>query len=182
VWIFQIAQNLTVANAAIITLNGGAQPQNIFWQVAGQATIGTTAQFKGVVLCQTMISLNTGATVNGRLLAQTAVTLNQNNVVKPSSSTEAFHDVVPGIDTITYLESNYPNPFNPNTTIKLNISKGEQGTLTIYNIRGQAVLIKGFTSGRHDFGWAAEGLPSGIYLYRLKTKTTDIRKKMILQK
>lgn len=182
VWIFQIAQNLTVANAGIVTLNGGAQPQNIFWQIAGQANIGTTAQFKGVVLCQTMISMNTGATLNGRLLAQTAVTLNQNNVTKPINSTGAFHDVVPGIDSITYLESNYPNPFNPNTTIKFNIKKGEQGTLTIYNIKGQEVLRKGFRSGKQDFSWTTEGLPSGVYLYRLQTNTTDTRKKMILRK
>ncbi len=84
VWIFQIAGNLTVANAAIVTLAGGALPKNIFWQVSGQTTLGTTADFKGIVLCQTLISLNTGAVVNGRLLAQTAVTLDQNPVTKPA--------------------------------------------------------------------------------------------------
>jgi ice-binding like protein len=47
VWIFQIAQNLTVSNAAIVTLSGGAQAKNVFWQVAGQATLGTTSDFKG---------------------------------------------------------------------------------------------------------------------------------------
>jgi hypothetical protein len=83
VWIFQIAQNLTVENGAIINLSGGAQPQNIFWQVAGQTTIGTTAEFKGIILCQTLISLNTDATITGRLLAQTAVTLNGNRVLEP---------------------------------------------------------------------------------------------------
>ncbi len=90
VWIFQIAQNLTVANAAMITLApsvpGGAMPlaKNIFWQVSGQATLGTTADFKGVLLSQTLISLATGAVVNGRLLAQTAVTLQANAVTQPA--------------------------------------------------------------------------------------------------
>ncbi|MFO7602984.1 MAG: ice-binding family protein [Gammaproteobacteria bacterium] len=85
VWIFQIAQDLIVDNAAIVTLAGGALPENIFWQVEGGTgvSIGTTAQFKGVVLAQKAITVNTGATVNGRLLAQTAVTLDGNAVAQP---------------------------------------------------------------------------------------------------
>jgi len=50
--------------------------------VSGKATLGTTANFSGVILSKTLISLNTGATVTGRLLAQTAVTLIA-NTVKP---------------------------------------------------------------------------------------------------
>lgn len=84
VWIFQIAQDLTVANAAIVTLSGGAQAKNIFWQVAGQVTIGTTAQMKGIILCQTQIAMNTGATLVGKALAQTAVTLVANTVTDPT--------------------------------------------------------------------------------------------------
>jgi len=82
VWIFQIAQNLTVADAAIITLSGGAQSGNIIWQVSGETTIGSTAQFKGTILCQTHIAMNTGATINGRLLAKTAVTTDANSIVE----------------------------------------------------------------------------------------------------
>ncbi len=84
VWIFQIAQNITVANTAIITLAGGAQSKNVFWQNAGSVTIGTTAQFKGIILCKTGIAFNTGATLNGRLLAQTAVTLDANAITAPT--------------------------------------------------------------------------------------------------
>lgn len=83
VWIFQIAEDLTVGNGAIIHLAGGAQAANIFWQVAGEATLGTTAHFEGVLLSQTGIHLNTGASINGRLLAQTAVTLDANSVTAP---------------------------------------------------------------------------------------------------
>lgn len=85
VWIFQIAGNLTVDNAAIVTLAGGALAENIFWQVAGGTgvTLGTTAQFKGVVLAQKGIVVNNLATVNGRLLAQSAVTLDANTVTQP---------------------------------------------------------------------------------------------------
>jgi Ice-binding-like len=83
VWIFQIAGDLTLGNGAAITLSGGAQAKNIFWQVAGQTTLGTTASFKGIILCQTLIAMNTGAVMSGRALAQTAVTLQMNAVTKP---------------------------------------------------------------------------------------------------
>jgi len=83
VWIFQIAQNLIVNNAAIVHLTGGAQAKNVFWQVSGQVTLGTTADFSGVILSQTLISLNTGAKMTGRALAQTAVTLDANAVTAP---------------------------------------------------------------------------------------------------
>ena len=83
VWIFQIAQNLTVGNAAIVTLAGGAQAKNVFWQVAGSATLGTTADFKGIILSKTTVIIGTGATLTGRALAQTAVTLNAATVTQP---------------------------------------------------------------------------------------------------
>jgi hypothetical protein len=81
VWIFQIADSLTVNNGAIITLSGGAQAKNIFWQVSGQATLGTTADFKGIILSQTLISFDTGAKLTGRALAQSAVTLNEETAI-----------------------------------------------------------------------------------------------------
>ena len=84
VWIFQIAQTLTVSSAAQVILSGGAQASNVFWQVAGQTTLGTTAVFNGNILDQTAIVLNTGATLTGRALAQTAVTLDSNTVTKPA--------------------------------------------------------------------------------------------------
>ena len=83
VWIFQIAQNLTVDNGAHVTLIGGALASNIFWQVAGHVTLGTTAQMKGIILCKTNIAMNTGETLDGRALAQTAVTLIANTVTNP---------------------------------------------------------------------------------------------------
>jgi hypothetical protein len=83
VWIFQVAGNLSVGNGAIVTLTGGAQAKNIFWQVSGAATLGTTAQFQGVILSKTLISMNTGAQMTGRALAQTAVTLDATAITHP---------------------------------------------------------------------------------------------------
>jgi hypothetical protein len=84
VWVFQVAQDLTVASGAHVLLTGGALSKNVFWQVSGQVVVGTTAHVAGVVLSQTSIALATRASVDGRLLAQTAVTLDGNTVVQPA--------------------------------------------------------------------------------------------------
>lgn len=83
VWIFQIAQGLTLAAAKSVHLTGGAQAKNVFWQVFGVVTLGTTSHMEGTILAQTSIDLSTGATLIGRALAQTAVTLDAAVVTKP---------------------------------------------------------------------------------------------------
>jgi hypothetical protein len=80
VWIFQISGNLTMSSAKQVILAGGAQAQNIFWQVAGVTTLGTTSTFNGTILCKTNIALRTGAVLNGRAFAQTAITLDATGV------------------------------------------------------------------------------------------------------
>ena len=83
VWIFQVSGNLDMSSAVRVTLSGGAQAKNIFWQVAGAVNFGTTSHFEGNILGQTGINLKTGASINGRLLAQTAATLQKNTVTQP---------------------------------------------------------------------------------------------------
>jgi hypothetical protein len=85
VWIFEIAQDLSVSSGQSVILSGGAQAKNVFWQVAGQATLGTTSHLEGTILSQTAIHLLTGASINGGLYAQTAVTLQSNTVNKVTS-------------------------------------------------------------------------------------------------
>jgi len=84
VWVFQIAQGLTVSSATSVTLSGGALARNVFWQVAGAVDIGTTAHLEGIVLGKTAITMRTGASINGRLLAQTAVATDVSTVNPPS--------------------------------------------------------------------------------------------------
>lgn len=85
VWIFQIAQDLTVSAGAQVILAGGALAKNVYWQIAGGTgvSIGTTAHVEGIIMTAKAITINTGASVLGRLLAQTAVTLDQNVVTQP---------------------------------------------------------------------------------------------------
>jgi hypothetical protein len=83
VWIFQVSGDLKLAAAKSMLLSGGADPANIFWQVAGVADLGTTSHAEGIVLSKTAIQLHTGASINGRLLAQTAVNLAGATVTAP---------------------------------------------------------------------------------------------------
>lgn len=95
VWIFQVAQNLDVSSGVNIILSGGAQASNVFWIVAGQTTIGTTAVMNGNILDQTSIVLNTGARLNGRALAQAAVTLDANTVTEPNVAAASISVTTP---------------------------------------------------------------------------------------
>jgi len=79
VWIFQTV-GINQSPSTNIILTGEAQAKNIFWQSAGDVTIGTAAQFEGVILSNASITMGTGASINGRLLAQTAVNLDANTV------------------------------------------------------------------------------------------------------
>ncbi|MFA9212716.1 MAG: ice-binding family protein [Candidatus Methylacidiphilales bacterium] len=83
IWIFQISGDLLMSTATNITLVGGAQAKNIFWQIAGQATMGANSHFEGNILSKTGISLQTKATLKGRALAQTAVILDANSITNP---------------------------------------------------------------------------------------------------
>ena len=82
----------------------------------------------------------------------------------------------------TKLIRNYPNPFNPITTIGFNIKEGELGTFTIFNIKGQIIVNNTFEAGVHSYKWNAAKNASGIYFYKLHTKSYLKINKMIMLK
>jgi hypothetical protein len=186
IWIFQIAQNLELASGAIVTLSGGAQDSNIFWQVAGQVTLGTTSAMKGILLCQTAIVMSTGATLNGRALAQSAVTLDANTVIRPATVNIEITGAVPAGFA---LLQNYPNPFNPSTKIQYNLDKTAQVSLKVYNSLGHevATLVNDRQeAGSHTVPFNTQNgirnLSSGVYFYRLEAGSFISMKKLILVK
>jgi hypothetical protein len=94
VWVFQISGTLTLASGANVYLSPNAQAANIFWQVAGDVTIGTTAVMKGTILCATQIAMQTTSSLEGRALAQTAVTLDATTVYAPGTVIPEFSQVL----------------------------------------------------------------------------------------
>lgn len=83
------------------------------------------------------------------------------------------------------LTQNFPNPFNPTTTIKYNIASNNNVSLKIYNSVGQlvATLVEGMQeAGSYEISFNAENLSSGVYYYRLDAGSFTETKKMSLIK
>lgn len=83
------------------------------------------------------------------------------------------------------LEQNYPNPFNPSTTINFSISEASNVSLKVFNSLGEEVetlVANKLIAGNYKYDWNAEGLPSGIYFYQIKTSRFAKTKKMMLLK
>ena len=83
------------------------------------------------------------------------------------------------------LYHNYPNPFNPATTIEFSIPETQRVTLKVYNLMGQeaVTLVDGeLQAGYHATKWHAGNMASGIYFYRLMSDKKAITQKMILMK
>jgi hypothetical protein len=79
-----MASTLVTTVGRQVILEGGATASNVFWQVGSSATLGTNSTFKGTIMANQSISLDTGATLDGRALARiAAVTLDSNDVTAP---------------------------------------------------------------------------------------------------
>lgn len=85
VFIIQIASTLNVTSGRAMVLSGNAKASNIFWQVGTSATLGTTSVFKGTIMADQSISLNTGVSLEGRLMARIGeVTIAGGTLVLPT--------------------------------------------------------------------------------------------------
>ena len=83
------------------------------------------------------------------------------------------------------LESNYPNPFNPTTTILFALPEATEVTLAVYDLLGRrvAVLVEGeMAAGRHAVRFEASQLSSGVYLVRMQASSFSQVRRMTLIK
>jgi hypothetical protein len=83
------------------------------------------------------------------------------------------------------LYNNFPNPFNPTTTISFDLPNESTVQLQIYDIQGKVVsklINKTLDEGSHSVTFNSDGLPSGVYFYRLQTQDfTDIKRMILLK-
>ncbi len=96
----------------------------------------------------------------------------------------------PSIPTATKLDNAYPNPFNPNTTIRYQLKDPGKVKIDIYNLKGHPV--RSFSrchdaAGRYSIVWdgsdsSGNALPSGVYLYKMSSGGYNAIKKLVLQK
>jgi len=94
------------------------------------------------------------------------------------------------IEYSTKLIGNYPNPFNPETTIKFSLEKESFVTIDIFNIKGQKVTTIAndiYRTGDHNVVWKGNDLygqpvSSGVYFYQMKTDDKSYIKRMMLMK
>ena len=94
-------------------------------------------------------------------------------------------DGVAGQPSQVALVSSYPNPFNPEATIRFDVRKSQQVRLSVFNELGQQVmvLVNGrLEAGQHEARLAAYGLPSGAYFVRLETDTGVVTRTVVLMK
>ncbi|NBC18086.1 MAG: T9SS type A sorting domain-containing protein [Bacteroidetes bacterium] len=89
------------------------------------------------------------------------------------------------VPTSYALEQNYPNPFNPTTTIRFDLPEAADVSLTVYDMLGREVrrLATGtMEAGTHTVTFTADGLPSGMYVYRLDAGAYQQTRRMVLLK
>ncbi len=107
------------------------------------------------------------------------------SVLNISGITTAVEKNPNGIPTTVKLFPNYPNPFNPTTTIHYVLPKAGNVALTVYNVLGQRVaqlVDSRQTAGNHEIRFNASQLSSGVYFYRLQANNVVRTGKMMLIK
>ncbi len=81
------------------------------------------------------------------------------------------------------LSQNFPNPFNPTTTIQYSVNSSQYVSLKVYDMFGREItelVHERKAPGNYEVRWNADGMPSGLYFYRLTTSASSVSKKMAL--
>ncbi len=102
-------------------------------------------------------------------------------VLSPLDADDGFA----GLPRVLDLNQNFPNPFNPTTTIAFSLPERAHATLRVYNILGQEVVTlvdEVLSPGPHEVRWDAADRASGVYFYRLTFQDKALTKKMALLK
>jgi ligand-binding sensor domain-containing protein len=114
----------------------------------------------------------------GRLLAGTY----GDGVFRTLGNPTEVGERTPPLPTVATLEVNYPNPFNPATTIRFQLPDSRTVLLEVFNSAGQrvGVLAEGkWSAGTHEVRFDASSLSSGIYYYRLRAGDFTATKKAV---
>ena len=105
--------------------------------------------------------------------------------IEPGFYVEPINGLSADLPTSFALNNNYPNPFNPETTISFEVPTTSRIQVIVYDMLGRQVEVLAdatFEPGQHAIRFSASNLSSGLYLYRLVTPTGTYSNKMMLLK
>jgi hypothetical protein len=120
--------------------------------------------------------------------AETTIVLNSNGTLTAVFSSGTIEEISPATaaSPLEYaLHDNYPNPFNPSTTIRFSIPRADDISMKVFDLLGQEIetLAEGrFAAGEYNVTWNSQGLPSGVYFYTLRSSHGTETRKMLLTK
>ncbi|MCF7920844.1 MAG: T9SS type A sorting domain-containing protein, partial [Candidatus Cloacimonetes bacterium] len=142
-----------------------------------------------------MVMENTGRSdYTGQIKELKPKSSKQYSVIRDNLLKQLFRNNEPDNDipeiTEAALYSNYPNPFNPMTTISFALPEESEVSISIYNIKGQKVKVLVddiMEKGQHKIVWdglnaSGRQVASGVYLYNMQTKDYSSTKKMLMIK
>ncbi|PKN74034.1 MAG: Gingipain R [Candidatus Cloacimonetes bacterium HGW-Cloacimonetes-3] len=172
---------ISVPAGFVLNFNGTALPNNYNYQIPG----GITRVYS--------ISYTSGASVPN---INDDIIITSNDPDMPTLLIPLHLEGVTSNDDaglipfVTSLEKNFPNPFNPETTIRFTTKEAGQVKLSVYNLKGQLIrnlVNNSLASGAHNIVWNGKdengnSVASGIYLYRMETTNYSATQKMMLMK
>lgn len=173
VFVLKISGAFSTGTHSQILLTNGAQAKNVFWKIDGATSINDSSVFKGTIICNGAISLNTGVFIDGRALTNLGdlTTDAITNTLPPGCSTLPTGILNSEIENDAV--SVYPNPFTNLVNIKLDEFQTSNCEFRIYNVLGAEVM---FTRVVKQVTTIETGhLRSGIYFYRVNANNKTIQ-------
>ncbi|MDY0151709.1 MAG: C25 family cysteine peptidase [Candidatus Cloacimonas sp.] len=172
---------ISVPAGFVLSYNGNTLPADYAYSVpAGITQIYSLSYTAGATVSSFTAELIISSNDQGNPSLVIPITLT-------SSSANADSGLIPAV---TALDANYPNPFNPETTIRYSTKAAGAVRISIYNMKGQLIrnlVNESKAAGYHRVIWNGQdergaAVSSGIYFYRMDAVNYSATKKMMLMK
>lgn len=162
----------------LLPIKGLAQTNTIPWSVSG---VGYEVSSSSTTIVKSLVGQRFVGTLQG------ASTIIESGFLADTlfRTVATFIAQRGGVPKEFMLEQNFPNPFNPSTTIHIELPHASRVILSVYNVLGQEVLtlIDGEKpAGIFDVRFSASNLSSGTYVYRLRAGEYVSTKRMLIVK
>ncbi len=170
----------TTAAPASPSASPNIPPGNTWFEIGTNSpTVSTSDTYNFEIKC--VVSDATGNNVTSNVISV--------EIGAAGNALASNHGTDTGVDQVipktNSLSQNYPNPFNPTTQIRFGLSKPAHVKLVVYDVLGREVAVLAnhdMGAGYHTVTWAAENLPSGVYIYRLTAGSFVQIKRMLFLK